>query len=101
MLPFLKKKEAPVAGIVIKTRTPDEKPVEEMDEVDDQMVAIEACAKELIRAVHARDSKAVAMAMVDAFDILESMPHGESEDEEEQAEPHSYDAQNIKAGEED
>jgi hypothetical protein len=99
MLPFLKKKEAPVAGIVIKTRTPDEKPAEEMSEVDDQMMAVESCAQELIRAVHARDAKAVAMALIDAFDILESLPHDEAK--EDQVEPHSYDAQNIIAGREE
>lgn len=96
MLPFLKKKEASgSSGLLIKTRTPDEKPEVEEDQ-DDSSAAIESCAAELIRAVHARDTKAVASAMQDAFEILESIPH---EENQESVEPHSYDAQNMKAGE--
>lgn len=89
MLPFLKKKEVPAAGLIVKTRAPDEKPNENQD---DSHIAIESCAQELIRAIHAKDAKAAAMAIKDAFDILESMPHEESE-------PHSYDAQNQEAAE--
>lgn len=89
MIPFLsKKKYDGNAGLIIKTREPDESP-----EQNDSSAGIESCADELIRAVHARDSKAVANALKDAFDILESG--------EESIEPHSYDAQNIKAGEQE
>lgn len=91
MLPFLtKKQDGPASsGLIIKTRTPDEAPAE-----DDSAAAIESCASELIRAVHAKDMKAVASALKDAFEILESGP----EEEEKSVEPHSYDAQNILAG---
>lgn len=96
MLPFLKNKNQPsVAGLIMKTRAPDESP--EQEDSEDSSAAIESCASEIIRAVHAKDPKAVAAALKDAFDILESMPH---EEESESTEPHSYDAQNIKAGRE-
>lgn len=99
MLPFIKKnKEASVAGIIMKTRSPDEKPEADKDEASDPSAAINACADELIRAVHARDTKAVSAALKDAFDILESM---DDEDEaSESASPHTYEAQNIKAAQE-
>lgn len=86
-LPFLKnmKERAPQAGVIIKTRTPDEQP-EASD--DDSSAPIEACAEELIRAVHAKDAKAAAMAIKDAFEILDSEPHEEAS----HIEPHSYEA---------
>lgn len=70
----------------MKTRTPDEKPEDESQ--DDPAAAIESCSQELIRAVHARDVKAVSEALKDAFAILDSEPHVEGE----HIEPHSYDA---------
>lgn len=91
MLPFLKNKQASVAGLIMKTRDPDEK--QDVEGPDEASAAIESCAQELIRAVHARDVKAVADALEDAFSILDSMPHVEGE----HVEPHSYDAQNQKA----
>lgn len=87
MLPFLAKKNqgaATQAGLLVKTRTPDEKP-----DQDDPSAAIDACSKALIDAVHARDAKGVSAAIKDAFDILESMPH----EEESAPEPHSYESQ--------
>lgn len=92
MLPFIKRKEASVAGLIIKNRAPDEKPAE--DQSDDPAAAIESCAEELIRAVHARDVKAVSAAIKDAFDILESMPHDENEN-------NSFASQNEKAAQEE
>lgn len=86
-LPFLKKKDAGIAGIIMKTREPDTfqdqniKAAEQDEDKDSQSIAIESCAEELIKAVHSRDVKAVAQAMRDAFDILESMPHNEIEHE--------------------
>lgn len=87
MLPILNKKQGQVAGLIIKNRTPDEKPEEDQD---NSSYGVEACAKDLIDAVHAKDIKRVAEALKSAFDVLESIPH-------EEIEPHSYDAQNIKA----
>lgn len=90
MLPFLKSKQAPVAGLIIKQRSPDS---EETHESDDS--GIETCAQALISAVHSKDTKATAEALRDIFTILDAQPHEEGE----HVEPHSYDAQNIKAGE--
>lgn len=93
MLPFLKHKQAQSAGLIVKTRAPDEKPEENQE---DPSAAIEACSQALINAVHAKDAKAVSEALKDAFDILESMPEDESV---ESTSKHDYDAQNIKAAE--
>ncbi len=90
LLPFLKKaKDAQISGVIVKHRSPDENTSEESQ--DDPAAAIESCAQELIRAVHAKDTKAVAEALKDAFDILEELPHDEVD--------HSYDEQNKLAGE--
>lgn len=68
MLPFLRPKSA--AGVIIQKRKPDGS-----QEVEDAPgSAIEACAEDLIRAVHAKDSKAVAAALCAAFEVFESQP---------------------------
>lgn len=93
MLPFIKKKYAGgSSGLIVKHRTPDEKP-EENQEPMDSSAAIESCARALIQAVQANDAKGVADAMYDAFCVMEAMPHEEAD----HSEPHSYEAQNIKA----
>jgi len=96
VLPFLKNKQkvAGVSGIIIKNRQPDDKP--DTDE-DDPSAAIKACAQSLIDAVHSKNVQGVSDALADAFAILDSMPHEEGE----HVEPHSYDAQNEAAAEED
>lgn len=91
MLPFLKSKKDAAVGLIVKTRAPDEKPQDEQEEQLDSDAAMEACASELIRAIHSRDAKAVALALKD---ILDTMP---SEELEERSD---YDAQNIKAAQE-
>jgi 2C-methyl-D-erythritol 2,4-cyclodiphosphate synthase len=98
LLPFLKPKHQGIAGIVVKMRKPDEK--DEGDEIpeesDDKDAAIHACADDLIKAVHSQDIKGVAEALRSAFEIMDSEPHEEGP----HVEPHSYEAQNQKAGEE-
>lgn len=89
-LPFLQKKK--IAGVIISHRKPDEAPITESPNDDG---GLEACAQDLIDATHAQDKKAAAAAMRAAFSILESEPHEEAG---EGPEPHSYDAQNEKAG---
>lgn len=76
LLPFLQNKNRNVAGLIIKKREPDVEKVEE-NQVDDPSMAIEACADAMIDAMHNRDAKALASALKDAFDILESLPHDE------------------------
>lgn len=92
MLPFLKKRdEGGATNLIVKTREPDQKPEQDQDDSTD---AIEYCVRDLINAIHMKDSKAAAQALKDCFDVLDSQPHEEGS----HIEPHSYDAQNIKAG---
>ncbi len=81
MLPFLKNKQAPVAGLIIKSRTPDQKPEEAKDE--------DQCYKDLISAVKADDIAGVKAAMADII--------ANSSKSEESSEKHSYDDQNEEA----
>ena len=90
MLPFLAKK-AQNAGIIVQERQADEKP-DGQDE--DKDAGMHAAAKDLISAVHMKDTKRVAEALRAAFQIADSEPHEEGEHE-----PHSYDAENEEAGE--
>ncbi len=93
MLPFLKRKDASTSGLIVKDLTPN-KP-NEPEQQDDSRAAHEACARHLLLAIEARDVKAMADALYDAFTVMESEPHEENSEPS----PHSYDAQNIKAGE--
>lgn len=85
-------KQSNTAGVIIKNRSPDLKQ-EESEETPDNSAAIETAAQALIDAVHSKDTKAVADALQDAFDILDSMPHEEGEH------TNSYDNQNEEAAE--
>ena len=93
MLPILKMKPAAQTGVMIKQRAPDAKPDDESSGDE----GIEACAQDLIHAIHAKDTKAVASALKSLFDIIES---GASEEADSKPSPHSYDAQNALAGQE-
>lgn len=46
-------------------------------------VGLEAAAQELMNAVEKKDVRGVALALENAFYLLESMPHEEAEEEEE------------------
>lgn len=89
MLPFLKRREQATPGLIVTTRTPDEKPEENQD---DPTAAMKACAQDLINAIKADDVQGVADALYDAFDIRESMPE-ESGSEKESTSPHTYESQ--------
>ena len=92
MLPILKRlKQAPVAGIIIKHREPDEAPAQ--DDQDDPSAAMESCAQDIISAIERKDSKGLAEAIYSAIEIAQSSPEDESDS-------NSYDAQNQLAGEE-
>lgn len=88
MLPFLKPKT--VAGLIISTRKPDGSKTEEHSE-DNEDEGLDACASDLIKAIHAKDIKAVSSALKAAFELVDSEPH------EEGGEGSDYDDQNIKA----
>lgn len=89
MLPFLKRKDQQIAGLIIKNRKPDEKP--ESEQQDDKSAAHEACASALLKAIEMKDIKGIADALQHAFELMDSEPHEES--------PHTYEAQNQKAAE--
>lgn len=94
MLPFLKKNSGGIAGIIQQRRQPDEKPqIEENSEHSKEHLD---CAKRLILAMKSDDAQGVADALYDAFSLMDSEPHEEGE----HINPHSYDAQNEKAGQE-
>jgi len=95
VLPFLKRKnEGGIAGTIIKNRTPDK----DSDSKDlDDNYSLEDCAEKIIKAVHSADKTALASALKEAFNKLESEPHVEGE----HVSPHTYEAQNIKAAKED
>lgn len=78
-MPFPKLRNQPISAVILKNRqsTGSTSPV--VDQKPDHEVYIEACAKDLIHAVHSRDIPAVAEALRSAFEILESMPHEEGE----------------------
>ncbi len=88
MLPFLKKRQPSAVGVIVKHRAPDEKPEENQD---DSQAAHNACAREIISAIEAKDESRLAEALKDIFNILDSEPHEEG--------PHTYDHQNEKAAE--
>lgn len=90
MLPFLKPKAQ--TGLIVKTRTPDEKPEESKD---DNQEGLKACAQDLISAIESKDATRAAEALKAFFEIADSMPHEEGE----HVEPHSYEAQNEEAAE--
>jgi len=75
MLPFLKQKQ--VAGLIVAKRKPDGTHEEQHSE-DQEDHGLEACATDLIRAIHAKDSTAAAAAMRAAFELMESEPHEEA-----------------------
>jgi hypothetical protein len=77
MLPFLKPKR--VAGVIIEKRKADQSPQVEPEDAADQ--GLDACSEELIRAMHAKDAKGVSAALRAAFEVLESQPHEEAEQE--------------------
>lgn len=70
MLPFLKRQqEASSSGPVeVETREPDD---------GSDFDAMESAAEDLIKAVHAKDVKAVSAALKAAFEIYDSEPHEE------------------------
>lgn len=78
MLPFLKPEK--MRGMVVAQVGPKGEMKEEPQEPD---YAMEAVAEDLIRAVHAKDARAVVMALEAAFAIQEVRPHEEYEHEDE------------------
>jgi len=74
MLPFLKPRQAP--GLTISIRKPDGGS-EESHSAGEEDHGLDSCSEDLIRAMHAKDTKGVTAALKAAFEILDSMPHEE------------------------
>lgn len=79
-LPFMRKKESGIAGVAIKRRTPDEKPMEAEQPSDNS--AMEAAASDLLRAFEAKDVKHIALALQSAFQIYDSLSDDITEGQE-------------------
>ena len=86
MLPFLKPKQG--SGIIIEKQRPSDQPEESPEELNPGLIA---CAHDMIAAIHAKDSKALALAIQAAFEICDSEPHVEGEH------VNSYDELNARA----
>ena len=96
MLPFLNRKQTGIAGTIIKNRTPDEKPEEKQD---DNKASHRAAASDLLAAIKSEDIDGIAEALNNAFQIMDSEPHNEGPHTNSPS-PHTYNAQNQKAGKE-
>lgn len=81
-----------IAGTIIKNRQPDETPEEKQEPED----SLEECAHKIMDAISRNDASALATALKEAIKRVDKEPHEEGK----HVEPHSYDAQNQKAGEE-
>lgn len=90
MLPFMKKK--PIAGLIIAQRKPDGG-TDIAHEEGDENHALDACSEDMIRAMHAKDIKALSAALRAAYEVLQSEPSMESDG--------SYDDQNALAAKEE
>lgn len=90
-LPFLKPKS--VAGVIISHRKKDGNGIEMSHMEGDEDAGLDSCSEALIRALHAKDIKAVSKALREAFQIVDSQPHEEGEH------LNDFESQNIKAAE--
>lgn len=85
MLPFLKPRSQ--TGLTISVRKPDGSSQESHTEGNED-AGLDSCSEDLIKAVHAKDGKAVTAALKAAYAILDShsdKDEPESEDEQDSA----------------
>ena len=66
--------------MITETRKPDENSAKPEESNDNE--GLEMAAQDLIDAVHNKDPKAAASAMRAAFELMESQPHEENNEEE-------------------
>lgn len=81
-------KNKSIAGLIISQRKPDGE-ISPSHSEDNPDQGLEACAEDLIRAVHAKDSRGVVAALRAAWEMMDSPQDDES-----------YAAQNAKAAKE-
>lgn len=67
----------------VVTRKPDETAENQEKESNEDLSDIEECAQDMISAIKASDSRALARAVKAAFEILDAQPHVEGEHIEE------------------
>lgn len=91
ILPILKRKEQGNAGLIIKERAPDEKP---NDSEDKEEYSLTDCAHDILDAIRSDSAESLATALKELFQKLDKEPHEEGP----HVEKHTYQAQNIKAG---
>lgn len=82
MLPWMKDNKKSVAGLIMAKRKPDGG-FEDMDPSEDskENYGLTACAEDILKAIEAKDAKALAKGLQDAFDVLESQPQEEMSQE--------------------
>lgn len=90
-LPFLRKKQN--AAVIISHRKPDAKEEGAAPDPEDNQ-ALEACAQDIMRAISQNDHKHLALALKAAFDVMESEPHEENDENS-----NDYDSMNEQAAE--
>ena len=75
MLPFLQPKR--ITSVLVAKQKPEGNV--ELGADEPELDSLEMAAEELIRAVAAKDAKAVATALQAAFEVCDAMPHVEGE----------------------
>ncbi len=92
-LPFLnKKKESGIAGTIMQQRAPD---APDASEPESEEYSLIDCSADILDAIKSDSPEALAKALQEAFDKLESEPHEENNEPS----PHSYENQNQEAAE--
>lgn len=80
MLPFLRPDK--MVSVIVAKRKPEGQ-VEDLHKEDEAHPDLIMAAEDLIRAVHSKDTQAVADALEQAFYVCDSEPHVEGPHEEE------------------
>jgi hypothetical protein len=73
-------------ALIMKKRSGDELPPEELGDEDPQM-GLKASMEDLLSAIEARDPEMMLGALKAFFDLSESLPHEEYSEESEEEEP--------------
>jgi hypothetical protein len=96
MLPFLAKNKdsGGIAGLLVKNREPDENTQDSDDDTPEYNQ--EDCARDIMHALKTDDAELFASALNEFIQNSGQEPGG---DEASSPSPHTYDAQNMKAGE--
>lgn len=82
MLPFLEPRKT-VSIIVSRKNEPSLEVKHEIEASDEIDPALKSCAEDLLQAIDERSVLGIASAFKSAFEICESMPHEEYDDNEE------------------